>query len=300
MAENTPYSNAYAAAYDAVKLLVDHDLASFFAMEAAAEVQAMGEDSDLAGLVGGAQAHAEIVERLSNNPIEAHPDNGYLRSLACSAAYFAYVRTIVESTLLELFEEGLVEIKPAPQTREAQSVIRAWPTSIAWTASSGPSLTTSTGSANGCKPGKCNMERHGPLAVLRRKLLDTPHEDKVETPNKPVPLAGRTPKSVFQDTRYIRRLCRFDYQCRLCGGEHFAESYISLPAENLDDYVAGLERFVSEPGSIRQVTTNAARGATRREGRFLPAAAKGQDRRLLRGRSRRQGGSNCRKRVHLR
>ena len=268
MAENTPYSNAYAAAYDAVKLLVDHDLASFFAMEAAAEVRAVDEDSGLAGLVGGAKAHAEIVERLSNNPIEAHPDNGYLRSLACSAAYFAYVEAIVQSTLLELFEEGLVEIKPAPQTREAQSVIRAWPTSIAWTASSGPSLPTSTGSANGCKPGKCNMERHGPLAVLRRKLLETPHEDKVETPNKPVPLAGRTPKSVFQDTRYIRRLCRFDYQCRLCGGEHFAESYISLPAENLDDYVAGLKRFVSEPGSIRQEITNAARVLHEEKGDF--------------------------------
>ena len=37
MAENTPYANAYAAVYDAVKLLMDHDLASFFAMEAAVE-----------------------------------------------------------------------------------------------------------------------------------------------------------------------------------------------------------------------------------------------------------------------
>ena len=111
MAENTPYANAYAAAYDAVKLLVDHDLASFFAMEADAEVQAIDEDSGLAGLAGGAQAHAETVERLSNNPIESHPDNGYLGSLACNAAYFGYVHTIVESTMLELVDEGLVEIQ---------------------------------------------------------------------------------------------------------------------------------------------------------------------------------------------
>ena len=114
MAGNTPYSNAYAAAYDAVKLLVDHDLASFFATVAAAEAQAMDEDSGPAGLAGGAQVHAETVERLSNNPIEAHPDNGYLRALACSAAYFAYVETIVESTMLELVDEGLVEIKADP------------------------------------------------------------------------------------------------------------------------------------------------------------------------------------------
>ena len=37
MAGNTPCSNAYAAVYDAVKLPVDHDLACFFAMEAAVE-----------------------------------------------------------------------------------------------------------------------------------------------------------------------------------------------------------------------------------------------------------------------
>ena len=122
----------------------------------------------------------------------------------------------------------------------------------------------------------------------------------MKTPNKPVPLAGRTPKSVFQDTPYIRRLCRFDYQCRLCGGEHSAESYMSLPAENLDDYSEGLKRFVSEPGSIRQVIANAAPAAIRGKGRLLPAAPEGQDRRLLRGRSRRRGGSNLRKRIHLR
>ena len=90
----------------------------------------------------------------------------------------------------------------------------------------------------------------------------------MKTPNKPVPLAGRTPKSVFQDTPYIRRLCRFDYQCRLCGGEHSAESYMSLPAENLDDYAAGLKKFVSEPGSIRQVITNATRVLHEERGDF--------------------------------
>ena len=126
------------------------------------------------------------------------------------------------------------------------------------------------------------------------------HNDKMNTPNKPVPLAGPTPKSVFQDTPYIRRLCRFDYQWRLCGGEHFAESYMSLPAENLDDYAAGLKRFVSEPGSIHQVIANAARVLHEERGDFYGLLRKAKADGFYGGRTRRHGCSNRRKRIHLR
>ena len=56
---------------------------------------------------------------------------------------------------------------------------------------------------------------------------------------KIVPISGLRPEDVFKGPM-VRRLCILNFQCPLCMEEHEAEIYISLPAEDLDEYVAKL------------------------------------------------------------
>ena len=39
------------------------------------------------------------------------------------------------------------------------------------------------------------------------------------------PLEGRTPEGTLQDP--MRRLCKFAYQCRICGKEHQADHVVA-------------------------------------------------------------------------
>ena len=57
---------------------------------------------------------------------------------------------------------------------------------------------------------------------------------------------------------YIRRLCVLEFQCPLCGNEHRHEAYISLDADNLDDYVAALRELSGNASGMAGVMSNAA------------------------------------------
>lgn len=70
------------------------------------------------------------------------------------------------------------------------------------------------------------------------------------------PLEGRTPEGTLRDP--MRRLCKFNCQCRICGKEHQAEFYVSLEAGNLDEYWAQLNEKLMEPTSIRNLVDRAA------------------------------------------
>ena len=70
------------------------------------------------------------------------------------------------------------------------------------------------------------------------------------------PLEGRTTEGTLQNP--MRRLCKFAYQCRICGKEHEAEFYVSLEAGNLDEYWAQLNEQIMEPTSVRNLVDRAA------------------------------------------
>ena len=58
---------------------------------------------------------------------------------------------------------------------------------------------------------------------------------------------SETPENSFAGKAWMRRLVRFDYQCRLCGAHHVAEHYLSVAADNLDDYAVRIRAFITDP-----------------------------------------------------
>ena len=56
---------------------------------------------------------------------------------------------------------------------------------------------------------------------------------------KIIPISGIRPEDAFNGPM-VRRLCILNFQCPLCMEDHEAQMYISLPAADLDEYVANL------------------------------------------------------------
>ena len=78
----------------------------------------------------------------------------------------------------------------------------------------------------------------------------------MEDEDKIVPTEGRRPEDVIQGPM-IRRLCICLYQCPLCMEDHEVQLYISLPAANLDEYVAQLRKHASNWDVMEPALTNA-------------------------------------------
>ena len=58
---------------------------------------------------------------------------------------------------------------------------------------------------------------------------------------------GLTPEQALQDP--MRRLCIFHYHCcPLCGRNHDFDIYITREARDLDEFHAGLQKLVQDPG----------------------------------------------------
>ncbi len=55
----------------------------------------------------------------------------------------------------------------------------------------------------------------------------------------------------------IRRLCIIHFQCPLCGLDHDDQIYVTIPADNLDEYVARLRTFARDWESIESNLTEA-------------------------------------------
>ena len=70
------------------------------------------------------------------------------------------------------------------------------------------------------------------------------------------PTEGRTPEEVM-DTP-IRRLCRLEHECELCGGQHSPQFYISIEAGNLEEYQEGIEKLMRESNVLRTLARKAA------------------------------------------
>ena len=80
-------------------------------------------------------------------------------------------------------------------------------------------------------------------------------ENKVEEPIRMTPMAGRTPEDVLPHP--MRRLCRFEYQCALCGNEHHLETYISIPARDIEEYQAHLGKRLEDYNFVSEMVQEA-------------------------------------------
>ena len=71
-----------------------------------------------------------------------------------------------------------------------------------------------------------------------------------------VPTQGRRPEDLIEGPM-IRRLCICRYQCPLCMEDHEVQLYISLPATDLDEYVAQLKKHASRWEVMQPALTGA-------------------------------------------
>ena len=65
-----------------------------------------------------------------------------------------------------------------------------------------------------------------------------------------------TPEEAFKDQPTMRRLCIFRFECPLCPHDHEAEFYITMPVDNLDDYVANLNTYARNWEKIEPTLTS--------------------------------------------
>ena len=54
----------------------------------------------------------------------------------------------------------------------------------------------------------------------------------------------------YDEPPAIRRLIVWEFNCPLCGAAHQSEDYITLDADNLDDYVAALRKLFAQDGDF--------------------------------------------------
>ena len=95
------------------------------------------------------------------------------------------------------------------------------------------------------------------------------------------PLAGRSPEDVLANP--IRRLCRFEYSCRLCGLEHHLENYISISARNFQEYKTLLARKLEDQEFVRSTLRQASIDFHQGEGDLERLTAKARENGLYPG-----------------
>ena len=113
-----------------------------------------------------------------------------------------------------------------------------------------------------------------------------------------VPTQGRRPEDLIEGPM-IRRLCICRYQCPLCMENHEVQLYISLPAADLDEYVAQLKKHASRWEVMQPALTGATIEFHERQG-DLPELARRAEGRGLPQTTPPHPGTYGRKRVHLR
>ena len=88
-----------------------------------------------------------------------------------------------------------------------------------------------------------------------------------------IPADGLTPEEFFEGPMF-RRLCIIRFQCPLCLQDHEGEYYITLPAADLDEYVAQLRKRTSDWKTIEPAITNATLRFHLQEGDLPPLVEK--------------------------
>lgn len=80
------------------------------------------------------------------------------------------------------------------------------------------------------------------------------------------PADGLRPEDAFKGQPMTRRLCVCRFQCPLCRLQHECHLYISLPAADLDEYVAQLRVHAANWELLQPAVSNAAVEFHRLEG----------------------------------
>ena len=81
-----------------------------------------------------------------------------------------------------------------------------------------------------------------------------------------VPADGTRPEDAFKGRPMTRRLCICRFQCPLCREDHEAELYISLPAADLDEYVAQLRHHAANWQLLQPAVSSAVMEFHQKEG----------------------------------
>lgn len=78
----------------------------------------------------------------------------------------------------------------------------------------------------------------------------------------------RSSHELMPDEKSIRRLFEITYLCPLCQGVHETHQYVTLPADNLDDFRANAIRRLRQPELAGHVVTTESELHHREQGNF--------------------------------